>query len=139
MKRFRLAAVLAVSLASAAAAQPLSTQHLTFKRARHCAAADIRVIDGDTIVCRGKHIRLLGLDTPELNIKCERERGLTAKAELQKLVAEPHRVLIREARQPDKYGRTLGVVLSNGQDVAPLLIKEGWAHPYEGGKRGGWC
>jgi endonuclease YncB( thermonuclease family) len=119
MKRFRLAAVLAVSLASAAAAQPLSTQHLTFKRARHCAAADIRVIDGDTIVCRGKHIRLLGLDTPELNIKCERERGLIAKAELQKLVAEPRRVLIREARQPDKYGRTLGVVLSNGQDVAP--------------------
>jgi endonuclease YncB( thermonuclease family) len=144
MKRFRAACALAMAVSTGAAlgATVPNTRtgpQVVVKRARACASADILVIDGDTISCRGKHIRLLGLDTPELHTYCEHGIAVAAKTRLQELLAPPHRVLIRENRKLDKYGRTLAVVLSDGKDVAPVLIGEGLAHPYSGGTRGGWC
>jgi endonuclease YncB( thermonuclease family) len=39
----------------------------------------------------------------------------------------------------DRYGRTLAVVLADGRDVAEVLIGEGLAREYHGGRREGWC
>ncbi|MBA3727578.1 MAG: thermonuclease family protein [Armatimonadetes bacterium] len=119
--------------------KPYSAAHLTFKRAYHCPIDRLRIIDGDTLVCKGKHVRILGLDTPELHIPCEHDRAVAAKNRLSELLVAPHRVLIREARTLDRYGRALAVVLTDNHDVAPILIGEGLAHPYSGGTRGGWC
>ena len=113
---------------------------LTFKRAFHPKPDFLRVIDGDTIVYRDTHYRLLGLDTPELHIPCERARGLAAKNRLQELLREPpNRVLIKPATHLDKFGRVIAIVRSNNRNVADLLIGEGMAHPYDGGKRAPWC
>ena len=41
----------------------------------------------------------------------------------------------------DKYGsRVVGNILTHqGEDVATLLLAEGHARPYRGGKRVSWC
>jgi endonuclease YncB( thermonuclease family) len=51
--------------------------------------ADIDVIDGDTIAVRGKTIRLVGFDAPELgsHAHCGIERMLAARSELTRLIA----------------------------------------------------
>lgn len=116
---------------------------LVYKRAFHPQAADIRVVDGDTVKVKGTSYRLLGFDTPELHITCERQRALSAKDRLSALVNDPAtRVLIRPATRPDKYGRVLAQLMvgpTGNRNVADILIGEGLAHPYEGGRRQPWC
>jgi endonuclease YncB( thermonuclease family) len=119
-------------------AQELTTKALTFKRGYYCPPDQLRVIDGDTVVCKGKHIRAVGYDTPELSIKCEHASAVAAKQALTDLLAT-HRLLIREARELDKYGRTLGQLVLDGRtQVSAILIGQGLAHPYAGGKRPPW-
>ena len=36
----------------------------------HCLLADLRIVDGDTIVFKTKKIRLFGIDAPETNQYC---------------------------------------------------------------------
>lgn len=134
------AVVCVLALASCkASASEYRTQHLTFKRGYYCAADQLRVVDGDTIVCKGKHIRALGFDTPELHIKCEHDRAIAAKARVQELAGYGRGFLIREARQQDKYGRTLARVLVNGRtDLGAILVGQNLAVWYTGGKRAPW-
>jgi endonuclease YncB( thermonuclease family) len=127
VRRFHLALALAVVASTGALGATVPNtrtgSQVVVKRARYCAPADIRVVDGDT---------------PELHVACQRDRAVEAKTRLQELLAPPHRVLIREAIRTDKYGRTLAVVLSDGKDVAPILIGRGLAHPYSGRTRAPW-
>jgi endonuclease YncB( thermonuclease family) len=95
--------------------------------------------DGDSLRCGRERIRLLGLDAPEMNGRCARERRLAAAARdrLQSLIAGG--ASIRSAGE-DRYGRTLARVRDrSGRDVARVLVAEGLARPYEGGRRRGWC
>jgi len=100
----------------------------------------LRVIDGDTIAVGGTTIRIIGLDAPELRGACPAEIRLArrAQARLVQLLGAGHQV---ERRGRDRYGRTLAVVRdARGRDVAPVMIREGLARPYNGrGPRGGWC
>ena len=77
--------------------------------------------------------------TETLRAKCdlERKRGLDAKARLVEIMAIGEMHLDRQGR--DRYGRTLARVFVDGRDVARILIDEGLARPYSGGKREGWC
>jgi endonuclease YncB( thermonuclease family) len=43
-----------------------------------------------------------------------------------------------QPKPPDRYGRTLAQVLVDGEDVACILIKEGYARPWTG-RREDWC
>lgn len=98
------------------------------------------MIDGDTIVVDGEHIRILGLDAPEIgHAQCddERRRGAAAKAALAELLAG-HEPQI-ERRGLDRYRRTLAVVSVDGRNVASTLISAGHARIYWGGRRGAWC
>lgn len=132
-----LVTILAAGLASAS--QPYGSSPRTFKRGYHPDPSLVRVIDGDTLAVGAKHIRIVGLDAPELHVPCEHDRANAAKVRLQELLHEPgHRVIIREARSLDKYGRVLARVLTDGKDVAQLLVGQGLAHPYDGGKRESW-
>lgn len=111
----------------------------------------VRVIDGDTVtvhvfpwpgVIVETRIRLLGVDTPELRGKCEEEKAKARAAK--KLVAEllpvGSRVQIRKVKQ-DKYaGRhDAEIWLPDGRSVTQILVAEGAARFYNGGKRSAWC
>jgi endonuclease YncB( thermonuclease family) len=106
------------------------------------AMATYIVVDGDTIKAPyGVTYRLMGYDTPETRFaRCdaERELGLAAKDRLEELLARGE-VRVLESGKLDKYGRTLAELTVNGRDVGDILIDEGLARPYQGGKRASWC
>ena len=106
----------------------------------------VRVIDGDTIkLDNGQHVRLIGIDTPELKDgpKLQRDlkqRHLTKKVELArgkksyqfvKRLLEGKKVSLKfDARKFDDYQRLLAYVyLADGQFVNALIMKAGYAYP----------
>ena len=104
--------------------------------------------DGDTIVVAetGEKIRLMGFDTPEIgkHAWCEAELrlGTLASKRLGDLLCTPGAgvgIARNVAKPVDRYGRTLAVVGVAGRDVAEVMISEGWARPYNGARRKGWC
>jgi endonuclease YncB( thermonuclease family) len=111
-----------------------------YKRGFTADLTQMRVYDGDSFAYKSKTVnyRVVGLDAPELSIKCEHDRGIAARDEMRRLLAPPNKVLIRVAVARDKYGRNLAQVLSNGTDVATLLVGKGLAHSYNGGTRPPW-
>lgn len=105
--------------------------------------AALIVIDGDTISSDEERIRLEGIDAAEIgHAKCEAERRLAtlAKHRLEQLLGAGDVDIRRNAhpKPPDRYGRTLAQVLVDGEDVACILIKEGYARPWTG-RREDWC
>ncbi len=105
--------------------------------------AALIVIDGDTIRSDEERIRLEGIDAAEIgHAKCEAERRLAvlAKHRLEQLLGAGDVDIRRNAhpKPPDRYGRTLARVLVDGEDVACILIKEGYARPWTG-RREDWC
>jgi micrococcal nuclease len=102
------------------------------------------VYDGDSVelIC-GKEVttaRLIGLDTPELEARCEAEKtaALSAKRALAAMVAEAARVEV-EIEGHDKYGRDLVRLWLDGKDAAERMIDAGHARAYTGGQRESWC
>ncbi|MCA1748460.1 MAG: thermonuclease family protein [Parasphingopyxis sp.] len=107
------------------------------------AAARINcVVDGDTFWIDGEKVRILDIDTPELHpARCaEEERlGLAAKHRLHALLNGGELRLHRAGdRDRDRYGRMLRTASVDGRDVGDVLIAEGLARPYGGGRRS-WC
>ena len=103
-----------------------------------------RIIDGDTIVAdidlgleiwaRGQHLRLYGIDTPEVRTRDleEKAAGLLAKARVQALLPPGREVTIRTHKdRSGKYGRWLVTVdLPEHQcTLSELLILEGHTLP----------
>ena len=116
-----------------------------------------RVIDGDTVdatidlgfdVLYKTRVRLYGINTPESRTRDleEKERGLAAKARLNEIINKAVRMghhLILATKEKGKYGRYLGIIYiqdcrpdhDTRTDVNQLLVEEGHAVPYFGGKR----
>lgn len=109
-----------------------------------------RAIDGDTIrsSIMDRSVRLIGIDTPERGsrARCDSERSLAeaARAYLQHRLDRAARVEV-EIRETypdgrrDPWGRLPGIVRVDGIDVAGDLVREGYARPYVGRRRQGWC
>lgn len=110
----------------------------------------LRVVDGDTLVARARiwlgqtvetHVRLAGIDAPELRGKCaaERERARAAREALAHLVGGGPVTL--SGIESDKFGgRVLArVSTADAQDVAAALVAGGHVRAYSGGRRAGWC
>jgi micrococcal nuclease len=84
-----------------------------------------RVVDGDTIVLAdGRHIRYLGINTPEYGEPFWKE----AKAYNALKVRGTSVTLEFGEISEDKYGRTLAYVFVGGEMVNVQLLKVGWAH-----------
>lgn len=106
----------------------------------------IRVVDGDTIdvICKSGGqalVRIVGFDTPETfapGCAAEAEKGERAKERLTEILSGATLVGL-EARGADKYRRMLARVTVDGQDVADLMVAEGLAVRYKGGRRINWC
>jgi micrococcal nuclease len=106
------------------------------------AAAGWIVIDGDTIHTTGERYRLLDIDAPEIHrAQCDAERrlGKLAKRRLEALLeAGPVAFHPDPPTERDKYGRLLAHLVVNSEDVACVLIREGYAVPWSG-RRANWC
>jgi micrococcal nuclease len=106
------------------------------------SASDIYVIDGDTIDIDGERYRLVGFDTPETyraECESEKQRGDRATARLRELVASATEITLDVQQSRDKYGRFLGNLLTDGDDVGDILVREDLARRYTGGQRQLWC
>ena len=113
-----------------------------------------RVVDGDTIdakidlgfdVSIKKRIRFMGINTPESRTRDleEKAKGLAAKDRVKQLLEGTNTIQLK-SHGVGKYGRVLGelhIDVVDGKEkmtlesVNELLIKEGHAVKYDGGKR----
>ncbi len=112
------------------------------KPPRVIASGEIYVIDGDTIDIADVRYRLIGFDTPETyrpECDSERQRGDQATARLRALIDVASEVALNVQQNRDKYGRWLATLEIDGRDVGDILIGEGLARRYNGGKRQRWC
>ena len=105
----------------------------------------LKVVDGDTLdaflhlepfpVYFKVRVRMEGINAWESRTRnlAEKKKGLAAKARLTELVAIPFYVCTKEQ---GKFGRWIGTLTyENGQSINQLLVDEGHAHTYDGGKR----
>ena len=104
-----------------------------------------RVVDGDTVdvtldlgfdvKLHKQRVRLHGIATPESRSRnlAEKKLGLAAKERLKELCVGRFKV---KSLGKGKYGRVLGIPYTeDGQDICQLLIDEGHAVEYYGGKK----
>ena len=109
------------------------------------------IFDGDTFSAGVKldadveitvRVRLINIDTPEMNGKCKAEKVMAQSARDLLGVLMPRGTAVElENIKDDKYlGRiNANVILPDGRDVGRVMIDSGLARPYSGGKRQPWC
>jgi len=108
------------------------------------------VYDGDTLTVAARHsgrgsayrftLRLLGIDTPEINgASADEKRVARAARDVLSEMVLGEMVKIDVSAGFDKYGRLLAVVTHDIHgDVAQVLLQKGYAEEYDGGKRRKW-
>jgi endonuclease YncB( thermonuclease family) len=121
------------------------------ERLRGPIPADVvAVIDGDTLAVQAHiwldqvvatHVRLLGIDAPELHGHCPRERQAARQArDVLSRLTRGGAVTLEDLRL-DKYsGRVLARVRdARGADLGAALLSARLATAYDGGRRSDWC
>ena len=90
------------------------------------SAADVRVVDGDTLEMDGVVYRLNGIDAPEHGQRCGNWNcGADATEALADLVRG--REVRCERIDEDGYGRIIATCFANGQDLGAAMIDKGYA------------
>lgn len=86
-----------------------------------------QVVDGDTLKLNGVTYRLWGIDAPETKQICADgwAAGRETSARLRDLVAGQS--ITCEAKDTDRYGRTVGLCRVGGEDLGAILVREGLA------------
>jgi len=92
------------------------------------------IIDGDTVILRdGRHIRLIGINTPEIgrNGKASEPGADAAQKHLQSLLQGHKQIFLKfDAEEFDRYERTLAhLFLPDGENIQANLLAEGLAIP----------
>lgn len=125
------------------APQPKTQKPATGDPSPSQGPSEWRAVDGDGLAGpNGRRVRLLGFDAPETwrpeGVSArERAMGLAAKARLSQLLHSGMARLVLTGRKC-KYGRDLARLEVDGRDVADIMIREGHARPYDGGRRQPW-
>ncbi len=102
-------------------------------------AADVRIIDGDTLKIGDTTYRLWGIDAPEKGQQCERQGnyydcGAYARLALTAFVGDT--TPICESKNKDRYGRSVAQCLVNGIDLGDWLVNNGFALDYPAFSKG---
>tara|TARA_R110002050_G_scaffold277536_1_gene423245 strand:- start:8236 stop:8703 length:468 start_codon:yes stop_codon:yes gene_type:complete len=84
-------------------------------------------------------VRIVGVDTPEINGKCELEskRAVVAKEYLEDVLAHANNIVLLNPGR-DRYDRVLAVVIVDGHDLSQLIIDSGNGRVWRG-RRESWC
>ena len=110
----------------------------------------ISVYDGDTfrvdidslppIVGKNIPIRLNGVDTPEIQGKCQQEEDLAIKARdfVRIKLANAKEIKLTKL-QRGKYFRVVADVYIDGVSLEQELLENKLAYKYSGGKKISWC
>ena len=110
----------------------------------------ISVYDGDTfrvdvdslppIVGKNIPIRLNGVDTPEIQGKCQYEKDLALKARdfVRNKLANAKEIKLNNL-QRGKYFRVVADVMIDGVSLEQELLDNALAYKYTGGKKSSWC
>jgi endonuclease YncB( thermonuclease family) len=98
-------------------------------------AADVRVVDGDTLRLGDRTLRLSGIEAPARGLRCTDgegrgfDCGAAAAEALARLVAG--RDLVCRVHGRDRFGRALGACSTGTADVNASLVDGGWARASE--------
>ena len=110
----------------------------------------ISVYDGDTfrvdidslppIVGKNIPIRLNGVDTPEIQGKCQYEKDLAIKARdsVRNKLTNAKEIKLTKL-QRGKYFRVVADVMIDGVSLEQELLENKLAYKYTGGKKTSWC
>ncbi len=140
--RWRGAATLCVAAVLAAALTGLGLPSALMGSAPReqdwaAAAADVRVVDGDTLRLRDRTVRLMGLEAPERGLRCTDptgrgfDCGVAAAEVLARMLAD--RDVDCRVRGRDNFGRALGVCSAGGTELNAGLVTAGFALAEGGG------
>ena len=105
----------------------------------------LKVVDGDTIdvlidlgfdLTKKERIRLAGIDTPESRTRNleEKKMGLEAKEYLQNKLDNCNDLRVKTEKD-GKYGRMLGWLHGNDEDINRIMVIKGYALEYDGGTK----
>ena len=105
----------------------------------------VKVVDGDTIdvlidlgfdLTKKERIRLAGIDTPESRTRNleEKKMGLEAKEYLQNKLYNCNDLRVKTEKD-GKYGRMLGWLHGNDENINNIMVTEGYAWEYDGGTK----
>jgi endonuclease YncB( thermonuclease family) len=109
------------------------------------------VFDGDTFSAKvnmengariSVRVRIRNMDAPELHGECDYETNLAdkSKARLTQLMPKGTKVMLSKIKDDKYLGRIDALTaLPDGRDAGDILVSEGLARPYSGGKRKSWC
>lgn len=119
-----------------AAVMLMAPHHATAKRrsldTSPCPLETIHFDDGDSFSCGSEHIRVLGIDAPEIEhpehgFMEGQPKGREAAAFTEKTIRSAKRiVIVRDGKDP--YGRTLAYVLLDGELLEVRLLQAGFAY-----------
>ena len=110
----------------------------------------ISVYDGDTfrvdidslppIVGKNIPIRLNGVDTPEIEGKCQYEKDLALEARdfVRNKLANAKEIKLTKL-QRGKYFRVVADVMIDGVSLEQELLENKLAYKYTGGSKSSWC
>lgn len=104
----------------------------------------LRIVDGDTIECEWRRLRLAGFDTPESrpqDASCDKEvqLGKIATCALQQHVA-PGKWQVKKLKKSGGHERPLVTLLIGGHDIKAAMIEQKLARPYDAkGVKPNWC
>ena len=101
-----------------------------------------RVVDGDTIDARVDlgfsvwiecRVRLMGIDAPETRTKNleEKQAGFKTKAFLQAVMDDCDNKFVLKSHGVGKFGRCLGTIYVEGENINERLLAEGLAEEYK--------
>lgn len=99
------------------------------------------IVDGDTLYYQGVKIRIADIDTPETHEpRCPEEarKGSTATRRLHALLNAGAFSLEPIDRDEDVHGRKLRILTRGGESLGGVLVGEGLARWYAGGRQP-WC
>ena len=110
----------------------------------------ISIYDGDTfrvnidslppLIGKNIPVRLEGVDTPEINGKCQYEKDLALKARdfVRRKLFNATEIKLNDL-QRGKYFRIVAKVYIDGVSLEEELLQNGLAYQYNGGKKSNWC
>ena len=110
----------------------------------------ISVYDGDTfrvnidslppILGKNIPIRLEGVDTPEIQGKCQYEKDLAIKARdfVRSKLDNAKEIMLNNLKR-GKYFRIVADVTVDGVSLEKELLENELAYKYSGGKKSSWC